>query len=115
MTPNGFRGEFFDYDPITGLTETYEETADGKINIHTYQDVEPYMDAANRIANSGTADEAWKKRGCTVYAVIPPIVMGDMLKRGINLFDQNDIGKVVKEMNTTYSRFKTTYKHHEVK
>jgi hypothetical protein len=115
MTPNGYRGEFFDYDPLTGMTETYEETPDGKMHIHTYQDVEPYMDAAKRIANSGTADETWKKRGVTTYAIIPPIIQGHMLKRGINFMDQNDIGRVVHEMNTTYANFKTTHKHHEVK
>jgi hypothetical protein len=108
------RGEFFDYDPLTGLEERYEEQ-DGKAILHTYQDVEPMMDAAKRIANSGTSDEAWKKQGGCIYAVIPPIIMGHMLKRGINVMDQNDIGRVVKEMNTTYANFKTTHKHHEVK
>lgn len=107
--------EFFDYDPITGITEYYEETSDGKFHIHSYQDVEPIMDAAKRIANAGTSDEAWKKQGGALYAIIPPIIQGQMLKRGINVFDQNDIGRVVQEMNTTYANFKTTYKHHEVK
>jgi hypothetical protein len=106
--------EFFDYDPMTGVTEYFEES-DGKVHIHSYQDVEPMMDAAKRIANSGTADDAWKKQGATIYAVIPPIVQAHMLKRGINFMDQNDIGRVVKEMNTTYANFKTTHKHHEVK
>jgi hypothetical protein len=41
-------------------------------------------------------------------------IVGDMMKRGINVFDQNDMPKVVKEINTTYSNFKTTYKHHEL-
>ncbi len=112
MTP---RGEWFDYDPLTGITEYYEESSDGMIHIHSVQDVEPIMDAAKRIANSGTADDAWKKQGATMYAVIPPIIQAAMLKRGINLFDQNDIGRVVHEMNTTYANFKTTHRHHEVR
>jgi hypothetical protein len=29
--------EFFDYDPLTGITEYYEETSDGKFHIHTCQ------------------------------------------------------------------------------
>ncbi len=107
--------EFFDYDPITGVTEYYEQSSDGKVHIHSEADVEPMMDAAKRIANSGTTDEVWKKQGCTLYAVIPPIIVGHMLKRGINVMDQNHIGRVVKEMNTTYANFKTTHKHHEVK
>lgn len=109
------RGEFFDYDPLTGISEYYEMDADGNISIHSYQDVEPIMDMAKAIANAGTADEAWKRNGWTMYAVIPAIVQGAMLKRGINVLDPNAIGRVVHEMNTTYSAFKTTHKHHEVR
>jgi len=111
MTP---RGTFFDYDPLTGVTEYYEETSDGKGHIHTYQDVEPAMDAAQRLRNSGTPDDAWKKTGTTMYAALPLAIVGHMLKRGINVFDQNDLPKVIKEVNTTYANFKTTHKHHEL-
>ena len=109
-----FRGEFFDYDPITGLTEYYEETGDGKIHIHTYQDVQPYLDAAERLRNEGSPDEVWKRDGVTMYANLPMSIVGEMMKKGINVFDQNDLPRVIHEVNTTYSRFKTTYKHHEL-
>jgi hypothetical protein len=108
------RGEFFDFDPVTGLLETYEEV-DGNILIHTYQDVEPILDAAKRIANSGTSDAAWTKHEAAIYAVIPQIVQGQMLKKGINFMDPNDVGKVVREINENYAYLKTTYKHHEVR
>jgi hypothetical protein len=108
------RGDFFDYDPITGVTEFYEEV-DGKGHIHSYQDVEPIIDAAQRFRNEGGPDEAWKKQGATMYASLPMIVVADMLKRGINVFDQNDMPKVIAEINTTYSKFKTTYKNHALK
>lgn len=108
------RGEFFDFDPVTGLTEYYEETPDGKFHIHTYQDVSPGMDAAQRIRNAGTADDAWKKTGMTMYASLPMVIVGHMMKRGINVFDQNDMPRVIQEINTTYSNFKTTNKHHEL-
>ena len=108
------RGQFFDFDPVTGLTEYYEETSDGKGHIHTYQDVEPHLDAAQRIRNSGSADEVWKRDEVTMYASLPMVIVHDMLKRGINVFDQNDMPKVVREVNTTYANFKTTYKHHEL-
>ena len=105
------RGEYFDYDPWTGVTEYYEE-ADGKIHIHSYQDVAPAMDAAQRLRNAGEPDAVWKRDGCSMYASLPMIIVHDMLKRGINVFDQNDMPKVIQEINTTYSNFKTTYKHH---
>lgn len=110
----GHRGELFDYDPITGVAEYYEEHSDGKISIHSVQDVEPAMDAAQRLRNSGSPDEAWKKTGTTMYAALPLGIVGDMMKRGINIFDPNDLKKVIHEVNTTYSNFKTTHKHHEL-
>lgn len=50
----------------------------------------------------------------TMYASIPLGIVGDMMKRGINVFDPNDLKRVVHEVNTTYSHCKTTYKHHEL-
>ncbi len=109
------RGEFFDYDPLTGMQENYEETSDGRIHIHTYQDVQPAIDAAQRIRNEGTADDCWKEKGCTTYAILPMVIAGHMFSRGINFMDPNDLPKVVSEVNTTYSAFKTTDKHHSLK
>jgi hypothetical protein len=108
------RGTFFDFDPITGITEYYEETSDGQIHLHSYQDVSPFMDAAQRMRNEGGPDEAWKKTGMTMYASLPPVIVGHMLQRGINVFDQNDLPRVIQEINTTYANFKTTDKHHEL-
>lgn len=106
------RGEFLDFDPLTGVAEYYEETSDGKFHIHTYQDVQPHMDAAQRLRNEGLPDEVWKRDGVSMYAALPLAVVGEMMKRGINVFDQNDIARVLHEVNTTYSNFKTTYKTH---
>jgi len=108
----GPRGQFFDYDPLTGVTEYYEETSDGKGHIHTYQDVEPHLDMAQRLRNEGSPDEVWKRDGVTMYASLPLAIVGEMMKRGINVFDQNDMPRVLKEINTTYANFKTTYKKH---
>lgn len=106
--------EFFDYDPVTGVTEYYEETSDGQFHLHYRQDVEPFMDAAQRLRNEGGPDAAWKKTGMTMYAQLPMVIVAHMMKRGINVFDQNDMPKVIKEINTTYANFKTTDKHHEL-
>jgi hypothetical protein len=103
--------DFFDYDPITGITEYYEER-DGKIYIHTRQDVQPLMDAAQRLRNEGEPDAVWKRDGVSMYASLPMVIVHELLKKGINVFDQNDMPKVIQEINTNYSNFKTTYKHH---
>jgi hypothetical protein len=106
------RGDFLDYDPITGIAEYYEETSDGKFHIHTYQDVTPLKEFALKMRNEGGPDDAWRETNTTMYASLPMIVVHDLLKRGIDVFDQNDLPKVIKEINTTYSAFKTTYKNH---
>jgi hypothetical protein len=105
------RGEFFDYDPLTGLTEYYEETADGQIQIHTYQDVEPVIDYCKALANEGLPDGNFRGEGW-LYAMLPAIVVGQLMKRGINVMDQNDVKKVVDEVNTNYPWLKTTHRHH---
>lgn len=106
--------EFFDYDPLTGVAEYYEER-DGKVFIHSRQNVTPFLDAAQRLRNEGEPDAVWKKDGCSMYANLPLTVVHEMLKRGINIFDQNDMPKVLQEVNSTYANFKTTYKHHALK
>lgn len=109
------RGSFFDYDPLTGLEERIEDHADGSVSIHTYQDVGAIMDHTRALANEGGPDEAWTKNGVAVYAKLPLIAVGQMMKKGIKIFDQNHIGAVVREVNQNYPYFKTTYKNHEVR
>jgi len=109
------RGEYFDYDPLTGIYETYEETSDGQIQLHTYQDVSRIVESSKALAISGEPDEQWRKNGMTMYAQIPLVIVGQMLKKGINVFDQNHIGAVVREVNTNYPLLKTTFKNHEVR
>jgi hypothetical protein len=109
-----YRGEFFDFDPITGLLEHYEETADGKIHIHSYQDVEPVMDYCKALANEGLPDGNFRGEGW-LYALIPPILQAQLFKKGINFLDPNDTKRVVDEVNTNYPNFKTTHRHHAIK
>ena len=110
-----FRGEFFDYDPLTGLREQFEDLGDGRVAIHTYQDVAPFLDYASELRNSGAADDGWKKHGASVYAIIPPILQGMLFKRGINFMDPNHTQAVVDAINTDYPRFKTTDKKHALR
>lgn len=109
------KGEFFDYDPITGITEYFKADADGKWHMTYEQDVEPYLDLAARIRNSGSADEAWRKTGVTNYATLPPVILGHMAKKGIRFHDPNHIGRVVRYVNEEAPWLKTTNKHHSVR
>lgn len=108
------RGEFFDFDPFTGLEEYLEIGNDGMVHIHTYQDVEPVLDYCKALANEGLPDENFRKEGW-LYAIIPAIVQLDMLKKGIDLKNPNDLPKVVDEINQNYPLLKTTYRHHALR
>ena len=103
--------EFFDYDPQTGETEYLEFTNDGKFHITTEQDIQPFVDFAKALANSGLTDGNFRKEGW-LYALIPPVVQAQMFKRGINILDKNDTKKVVDDINANYPYLKTTHRHH---
>jgi hypothetical protein len=109
------KGQFFDYDPLTGVTEYFKEDADGKWHMTYEQDITPHLEIAKSIRNEGSADAQWKKNGVTMYATLPLVVLGQMAKKGINFFDQNHVGRVVQEVNQNYPWLKTTSKHHEVR
>lgn len=101
--------EFFDYDPVTGLTEYLEFTSDGKFHITTEQDVQPFIDFAKEIANAGLAD---KPHGDVhTWAIIPPVVQAQMFKRGINILHRDDTKKVVADINANYPYLKLTHKY----
>lgn len=106
--------EFFDYDPLTGVRESLA-FEDGKIHIRYEQDVQPILDKARALNNEGMTDENFKKHGVALYAMIPPVVQGALIKKGINFLDPNDIGKLLSEINTNYPYLKTTDKVHTVK
>ncbi len=104
--------EFFDYCPYTGVTEYLEFTGDGKFHITTEQDIEPFLDMAAFLANTAIPDGNFRKEGW-LYGIVPPIMQADLFRRGINFLDPNDTKKVLKELNSTYKRFKTTHRHYE--
>ena len=105
--------EFFDYDPLTGVTEYLEWSADGgKFSIHSEQDVEPVLDFCKYLANTGGTEHGFKGEGW-LYAVIPPVVQAQMFKRGINIMDPNDNKRMLRAINQDYPYCKTTHRYHE--
>lgn len=107
--------EWFDYDPITGVTEYVDFSADGKtFSIRQEQDVKPYIDFAKFLSNTQATDGNFRKEGW-LYAIIPPVVQGQMFKKGINILDKTHTKAVVKEINTQYPYLKTTHRHHSLK
>jgi len=107
--------EFFDYDPLTGVTELieFEESVGGGLRAHvtTLQNVKPLIDRNQAWANSGAKD-AGIKSGMWHYASIPPLVQLELLKKGINIYRSEDHKKMFAELNANYPQLKTTHKRH---
>lgn len=104
--------EFFDFDPLTGVTEYVEFHPDNTFSITTEQDVEPFLDFCKELERSQIPDANFKKEGW-LYACIPPVVQAQMFKRGINIMDPNDSKKVLQTINSDYQYCKVTHRHHE--
>ena len=106
--------EFFDYDPLSGVTEYVEFTNDGKFHITQEQDVEPHLNVCKTLANIGGTEHRFRGEGW-LYASIPPVVQAQMFKRGINIMDPNHTKRVVDAVNADYPYCKTTHRYHAIK
>lgn len=107
--------EFFDYDPLTGVTELieFEDGPGGQLKAHvtSVQDVRPLLDRNKAWANSGAKD-AGIKSGMWHYASIPPAVELELLNKGINIHNREHHKRMFAELNSNYPYLKTTHKRH---
>jgi hypothetical protein len=76
--------------------EYYEETADGKIHIHTLSGCGAGDGLLQSPGERGLPDGNFREEGW-LYALIPPILQAQLFKKGINFLDPNDTKKVVDE------------------
>jgi hypothetical protein len=102
--------EFFDYDPLTGVTHYTEQQGDTTI-VYTEQDLTPLIERNKKIANLGLKDKGIKE-GWFHYCDIPPVVELALRKKGINIHDPSHGKAMFKEINANYPYLKLTHKHH---
>ena len=103
--------EFFDYDPLTGITYEFDTDDDLNVTLYAKQDLQPVLDWTSRMRNLGAVDKGIKEDWWR-YAVIPPVVMLEMINEGI---DFRDSAAVYRKINQDYPYLKLTDKHHEVR
>lgn len=73
----------FDDDPITGVSQEFEESHDGKeFTIATMQDIEPVLQRNLDLRNCFDERADWKGDVHHV-ASIPNVVMDDLFRKGI--------------------------------
>ena len=106
--------EFFSYDPLTGITTQYDydEETDTAL-FHRSEDVSGILKVAAETramqpgSYIGQSDEKWFPQ-----AVIPAMVMAEMLKKGIDVtrLEGKDATIVAREIETNYPDLKLTDK-----
>lgn len=101
--------EFFEFDPLTGIrTDTQWNEQDQTLTLIRTADVEPVLDFTKAVSNEVGMNREDMKKGWWLYAKLPPIVIVQMMAKGINPFDQNDQKRMFEEINTSYPHLKTT-------
>lgn len=89
-------------------TDFHYDTADDKFFINRSQDVENILKQNNemRLADDGYTKERDMKRA----ARIPMVVVEELMKRGINVFDANHGEALLQALDEPkYSKFKTAF------
>lgn len=107
--------EFFDYDPLTGVRHDYEYDAEtGNATIHTSQDVSALLDYNKILANDSLTDKGIKENWW-LYAKVPPVVILQMRKKGIDFYNRDHFQRVLQEINSFYPALKVTQKNEGTK
>ncbi len=101
--------ELYEIDPHTGIrTDMQWNENEQTMTLTRSADVEPVLDYAREVSAEVGKNSKDIKRGWWLYAKLPPIVILQMRAKGINVFDQNDSGRVIAEINANYPMLKTT-------
>jgi len=105
--------KFFDYNAERGTwyEEDYDHVED-KVVIHHKQDVQPVLDYARHLRNSGEND---KVGDFGRYAIIPASVEVELRKKGINIYNQHQTKDLLREINQNYPHLKVTNLRHDIR
>ncbi len=102
---------FFDYDPVTGVTQTYDyDPITDTHAITSTQDLSGFLDAMKAKRDN---PDAWKKgvkESWAHYASIPPVIEMEMRKKGIDIHDRTQTKRILNEINQNYPYLKATDK-----
>lgn len=106
--------KFLDYNPTNGTwVETDYSAHEDKITITRKQDLQGVLDYAKANRNSGLNDKIGKDFFFSKYAIIPPTVQVELMRKGLDISKQEDLPGVFKELNTNYKHLKLTNLTHD--
>lgn len=105
--------QLLDYDALTGVTEWFEyDHITDKFTITREQDVSKFLDEVKRRRNDTDYSKKGIKEDWWHYASIPNVVIMELKKKGIDVFNKHQIKEVLKAINTDYPLLKATEKRH---
>jgi hypothetical protein len=100
---------FFDYNPDTGVTQTFDyDPVTEDVRLTSTQDLNAFFE--NLKAKRDNPD-AWKKgvkEEWAHYASIPTVIEMELLKQGIDIHNPNQTKELMRAINTKYPFLKAT-------
>lgn len=105
--------EFLHYNKDRGTWYEADFHEDGSFTFTTKQDIEPVIDYATKIRNSGANDKKLGDWYLQRYAIIPAHVEVELRAKGINIYNPSQTKELLREINTNYPYLKTSNRKHQ--
>jgi hypothetical protein len=100
---------FFDYDPNTGITQTFDyDPVTEDVRLTSTQNLDAFFAAVKAKRDN---PDAWKKgvkEEWAHYASIPPVIEMELLKQGIDMNNPDQTKELLNAINTKYPFLKVT-------
>lgn len=106
--------DHFSYDPLTGVTKYFDyDEEKGEALIRSVQDVSSILEFAKACRTAEISKEQLKKDDyMCLHATIPVVVQLELMKKGIDIFDNNCSKRLMEEIETNYPYLKcSNFKH----
>jgi len=97
----------FTVNTYDNMHREYTFQDDGKIITKATQDCNPTLDYCKRMRDNEAQNQLIGDKDIH-YASIPVVVVEELMKKGINIFDRNCWKDFKREIETNYSYLKTT-------
>ncbi len=100
---------FFDYDPNTGVTQTFDyDPVTEDVRLTSTQDLDNFFEQIKRKRDNPDAWAKGVKEEFAHYASIPPVIEMELLKQGIDIHNPHQTKELLKAINTKYPFLKVT-------
>jgi hypothetical protein len=100
---------FFDYDPNTGVTQTFDyDPVTEDVRLTSTQDLDTFFASVKAKRDNPEAWAKGVKEEFAHYASIPPVIEMELLKQGIDIHNPHQTKELMKAINTKYPFLKVT-------